>query len=87
MNEKDFFEGVKLLEKECEISGNSLVLNVWHSESDLMMTTLCGSDEDISFALTEILLSAESDVAEKAVKDYLTLKQARDILNRQNKDA
>ena len=44
MNEKDLFKGINLLKEECERSGNSLVVNVWHKKSDLEMTVLCGDD-------------------------------------------
>ena len=43
MNEKDLFKGIELLKEECERSGNSLVVNVWHKKSDLEMTVLCGN--------------------------------------------
>lgn len=32
MNEKDLFKGIDLLKEECERSGNSLVVNVWHKK-------------------------------------------------------
>lgn len=84
MNAKDLFEGIELLKKECERSENALVLNIWHSGSDLMMTTLCGKDEDIAFAILTILFNAEKEVAEKAIRYYQQIEKVIDILKPEN---
>ena len=84
MNEKDLFKGIDLLKEECERSGNSLVVNVWHKQSDLEMTVLCGDDEEIAWSITSILLHADEEAVIEALKNYKTIKQAKDILNREN---
>ena len=84
MNEKDLFKGINLLKEECERSGNSLVVNVWHKKSDLEMTVLCGDDEEITWSITSILLHADEKAIEEALKNYKTIKQAKDILNQSN---
>lgn len=84
MNEKDLFKGIDLLKEECERSGNSIVLNVWHKQSDLEMTVLCGGNKDVAWSITSILLHAGDDVVEEALKNYKTLKATKDILNREN---
>lgn len=84
MNEKDLFKGINLLKEECERSGNSLVVNVWHKESDLEMTVLCGDDEEIAWSITSILLHADEEAVIEALKNYKTIKQVKDILNQMN---
>lgn len=84
MNEKDLFKGINLLKEECERSGNSLVVNVWHKKSDLEMTVLCGDDEEVAWSITSILLYADEKAVEEALKNYKTIKQAKDILNQTN---
>ena len=84
MNEKDLFKGIDLLKEECERSGNSLVVNVWHKKSDLEMTVLCGDDEEIAWSILSILLYADGKAVEEALKNYKTIKQAKDILNRES---
>lgn len=84
MNEKDLFKGINLLKEECERTGNSLVVNVWHKKSDLEMTVLCGDDEDVAWSITSILLHAGDEVVEEALKNYKTVKTTKDILNREN---
>lgn len=84
MNEKDLFKGINLLKEECERSGNSLVVNVWHKNSDLEMTVLCGDDEEVSWSILSILLHAGEEVVVEALKKYKTIKQVKDILNQSN---
>lgn len=84
MNEKDLFKGINLLKEECERSGNSLAVNVWHKKSDLEMTVLCGDDEEVAWSITSILLYADEKVVVEALKKYKILKQTKDILNRKN---
>ena len=84
MNEKELFKGINLLKEECERSGNSLVVNVWHKKSDLEMTVLCGRDKDVVWSITSILLHADEEVVEEAMKNYKTAKVAKDIFNREN---
>lgn len=84
MNEKDLFKGINLLKEECERSGNSLVVNVWHKKSDLEMTVLCGDDEEVAWSITSILLHADEEAVVEALKNYKTLKTAKDILNQEN---
>lgn len=79
MNEKDLFKGINLLKEECERSGNSLVVNVWHKKSDLEMTVLCGDDEEVGWSIASILLYADEKVVEEALKKYKILKQVKDI--------
>ena len=81
MNEKDLFKGIDLLKEECERSGNSLVLNVWHKKSDLEMTVLCGDKKEVTYSITSILLHADEEAVEEALKNYKSVKQARDIFN------
>ena len=81
MNEKDLFKGIDLLKEECERSGNSLVLNVWHKKSDLEMTVLCGDKKEVTYSITSILLHADEEVVVEALKNYKVVKQAKDILN------
>lgn len=84
MNEKDLFKGINLLKEECERSGNSLVVNVWHKKSDLEMTVLCGDDEEVAWSITSILLHAEEEAVVEALKNYKTIKQVKDILNQED---
>lgn len=84
MNEKDLFKGINLLKEECERSGNSLVVNVWHKQSDLEMTVLCGDDEEVAWSITSILLHADEEAVVEALKNYKTIKQVKDIFNREN---
>lgn len=84
MNEKDLFKGIELLKEDCERSGNSLVVNVWHKQSDLEMTVLCGDDEEIAWSITSILLHADEEAVVEALKNYKTIKQVKDIFNREN---
>lgn len=84
MNEKDLFKGIDLLKEECERSGNSIVLNVWHKQSDLEMTVLCGDDENVAWSITSILLHADEEAVEEALKNYKTVKAAKDIFNLEN---
>lgn len=81
MNEKELFKGINLLKEECERSGNSLVVNVWHKKSDLEMTVLCGDDENVAWSILSILLHADEEVVEEALKNYENVKRAKDILN------
>lgn len=85
MNEKELFKGINLLKDECERSGNSLVVNVWHKQSDLEMTVLCGDDEQVAWSITSILLHADEESVLEALKNYENVKRAKDILN-QNDD-
>lgn len=84
MNEKELFKGINLLKDECERSGNSLVVNVWHKKSDLEMTVLCGDDENVAWSITSILLHADGKAVEEALKNYENVKRAKDILNQMN---
>ena len=84
MNEKDLFQGINLLKEECERSGNSLVVNVWHKKSDLEMTVLCGDDEEVAWSITSILLHADEEAVEEALKNYKIVKVVKDIFNREN---
>lgn len=84
MNEKDLFNGINLLKEECERSGNSLVVNVWHKKSDLEMTVYCGDDEEVAWSITSILLHANEEAVVEALKNYKTIKQVKDILNQSN---
>lgn len=84
MNEKNLFKGIDLLKEECERSGNSLVVNVWHKKSDLEMTVLCGDDEEVAYSILSILLYADEKVVEEALKNYENIKRVKDILNREN---
>lgn len=84
MNEKDLFKGINLLKEECERSGNSLVVNVWHKKSDLEMTVLCGSDKEAIYSIVSILLHSGEEVAEEAIKNYEIVKQTIDTLNLEN---
>lgn len=84
MDEKDLFKGIDLLKEECERSGNSLAVNVWHKKSDLEMTVLCGDDEEVAWSITSILLHASDEVVVEALKKYKILKQTKDIFNREN---
>lgn len=84
MNEKDLFKGIDLLKEECERSGNSIVLNVWHKKSDLEMTVLCGSNKEVIYSITSILLHADEDAVEEALKNYENIKRAKDILNQED---
>lgn len=84
MNEKDLFKGINLLKEECERSGNSLVVNVWHKKSDLEMTVYCGDDEEVAWSITSILLHANEKAVVEALKNYKTIKQVKDILNQSN---
>lgn len=84
MDEKDLFKGIDLLKEECERSGNSLAVNVWHKKSDLEMTVLCGDDEEVAWSITSILLYADEKVVVEALKKYKILKQTKDIFNREN---
>lgn len=84
MNEKDLFKGIELLKEECERSGNSLVVNVWHKKSDLEMTVLCGNKKEVIYSITSILLHADEDAAEEALKNYENIKRAKDILNQED---
>lgn len=84
MNEKDLFKGIDLLKEECERSGNSLVVNVWHKQSDLEMTVLCGDDEQVAWSITSILLHADEESVLEALKNYKNIRRAKDILNREN---
>lgn len=84
MNEKDLFKGIDLLKDECERSGNSLVVNVWHKQSDLEMTVLCGDDEEVTYSILSILLYADEKAVEEALKNYENVKRAKDILNQMN---
>ena len=84
MDEKDLFKGINLLKEECERSGNSLAVNVWHKKSDLEMTVLCGDDEEVAWSITSILLYADEKVVVEALKKYKILKQTKDIFNREN---
>lgn len=84
MNEKDLFKGINLLKEECERSGNSIVLNVWHKKSDLEMTVLCGNKKEVTYSITSILLHADEEAVVEALKNYKTIKQVKDILNQMN---
>lgn len=84
MNEKELFKGINLLKEECERSGNSIVLNVWHKQSDLEMTVLCGSNKEVAYSILSILLHAGEEVVVEALKNYKVVKQAKDILNQSN---
>ena len=84
MNEKELFKGIDLLKEECERSGNSLVVNVWHKKSDLQMTVLCGDDEEVTYSILSILLYADEKAVEEALKNYENVKRAKDILNQMN---
>ncbi|MDY2955023.1 MAG: hypothetical protein SOR80_05595 [Enterococcus cecorum] len=84
MNEKDLFKGINLLKEECERSGNSLVVNVWHKKSDLEMTVLCGNKKEVTYSILSILLYADEKAVEEALKKYKILKQMKDILNQSN---
>ncbi|MDZ5582438.1 hypothetical protein U1280_07190 [Enterococcus cecorum] len=84
MNEKDLFKGINLLKEECERSGNSIVLNVWHKQSDLEMTVLCGSNKEVTYSILSILLHADEEAVVEALKNYKTVKVAKDILNQGN---
>lgn len=84
MNEKELFKGINLLKEECERSGNSLAVNVWHKKSDLEMTVLCGDDEEVAWSITSILLHADGKAVEEALKNYENVKRAKDILNQMN---
>lgn len=84
MNEKYLFKGINLLKEECERSGNSLAVNVWHKKSDLEMTVLCGDDEEVAWSITSILLYADEEAVVEALKNYKTIKQVKDIFNREN---
>lgn len=84
MNEKDLFKGINLLKEECERSGNSLVVNVWHKKSDLEMTVLCGDDEEVAWSIASILLHADEEAVVEALKKYKILKQVKDIPNQSN---
>lgn len=84
MNEKDLFKGINLLKEECERSGNSLVVNVWHKKSDLEMTVLCGDDEEVAYSILSILLYADGKAVEEALKNYENVKRAKDIFNQEN---
>lgn len=84
MNEKELFKGINLLKDECERSGNSLVVNVWHKQSDLEMTVLCGDDEQVAWSITSILLHADEGSVLEALKNYENVKRAKDILNQMN---
>lgn len=84
MNEKDLFKGIDLLKEECERSANSLVVNVWHKKSDLEMTVLCGDDEEVAYSILSILLHADEEAVEEALKNYENIKRAKDILNRES---
>lgn len=84
MNEKDLFKGINLLKEECERSGNSLVVNVWHKQSDLEMTVLCGNNEEVAWSITSILLHADEKAVEEALKNYENIKRVKDILNQMN---
>ncbi|MGK4109674.1 hypothetical protein [Enterococcus cecorum] len=84
MNEKDLFKGIELLKEECERSSNSIVLNVWHKQSDLEMTVLCGNKKEVTYSITSILLHADEDAVEEALKNYENVKRAKDILNQTN---
>lgn len=81
MNEKELFKGIDLLKEECERSGNSLVVNVWHKQSDLEMTVLCGNKKEVTYSITSILLHADEDAVEEALKNYENIKKVKDILN------
>lgn len=84
MNEKDLFKGIDLLKEECERSGNSLVVNVWHKKSDLEMTVLCGNNEEVAWSILSILLHADEEAVEEALKNYKNVRRVKDILNREN---
>ena len=84
MNEKDLFKGINLLKEECERSGNSIVLNVWHKKSDLEMTVLCGNKKEVTYSILSILLHADEEAVVEALKKYKTIKQVKDILNQSN---
>lgn len=84
MNEKDLFKGINLLKEECERSGNSLVVNVWHKKSDLEMTVLCGDDKEVTYSILSILLYADEKAVEEALKNYKTIKQVKDIFSRES---
>lgn len=84
MNEKDLFKGINLLKEECERSGNSIVLNVWHKKSDLEMTVLCGNKKEVTYSITSILLHADEDAVKEALKNYKTVKAVKDIFNLEN---
>ena len=84
MNEKDLFKGINLLREECERSGNSLVVKVWHKKSDLEMTVFCGDNEEVAWSITSILLHADEEAVVEALKNYKTIKQVKDILNQMN---
>lgn len=84
MNEKDLFKGINLLKEECERSGNSLVVNVWHKKSDLEMTVLCGDDKEVTYSILSILLYADEKAVEEALKNYENVKRVKDILNQMN---
>lgn len=77
MNEKDLFKGIDLLKEECERSGNSIVLNVWHKKSDLEMTVLCGNKKEVTYSITSILLHADEDAVEEALKNYENIKKSK----------
>ena len=84
MNEKALFKGIDLLKEECERSGNSLVVNVWHKKSDLEMTVLCGDYEEVAYSILSILLYADEEAVEEALKNYKNVRRVKDILNREN---
>lgn len=84
MNEKDLFKGIDLLKEECERSSNSLVVNVWHKQSDLEMTVLCGNNEEVAWSILSILLHADEEAVEEALKNYKNVRRVKDILNREN---
>lgn len=84
MNEKDLFKGINLLKEECERSGNSLVVNVWHKKSDLEMTVLCGNNEEVAWSILSILLHADEEAVVEALKNYKAVKVAKDIFNLEN---
>lgn len=84
MNEKDLFKVIDLLKEECERSSNSLVVNVWHKQSDLEMTVLCGNNEEVAWSILSILLHAEEEAVVEALKNYKNVRRVKDILNREN---
>ena len=84
MTRTELFKGINLLKEECERSGNSLVVNVWHKESDLEMTVLCGDDEEVAWSITSILLHADEKAVEEALKNYENVKRVKDILNQED---
>ena len=48
------------------------------------MTVLCGDDEEVGWSILSILLHADEKAVEEALKNYKTIKQVKDIFNREN---